>query len=310
MKVYRSVAEIIGKKNFIATIGTFDGVHLGHTIVLNRLMDKAKSEAAESLVITFHPHPRLVLNQNDQALNLITTLDEKLQLLENIGIQHVLLQPFTFKFSQMSGKEFIDNFLIEGLNIKHLMIGYDHHFGKREATKIENIQDLLLNSRLNFTLIEKQEIDQISVSSTKIRKALKDGDIEIANLYLGYNFSMKGVVVHGNKLGRVLGFPTANIMLNDSLKIIPSDGVYAVRLNRDSKTCFGMMNIGKKPTIDGANHSIEVNIFGLNEEIYGEELTLEFVRKIRNEVKFASLDELKNQIEKDKFVVEKIFNLR
>lgn len=309
MKIYRSVEEILVNKNFVATIGTFDGVHLGHKVVLGKLTEIASFENAESLVITFFPHPRLVLNQDDSKLNFITSLDEKLELLEKAGIQHVLLQSFTHKFSQMSGQEFIQNFLLNELQIKHLIIGYDHHFGKRNGHENENIKILLSKAGLKFTLIEKQEVDEISVSSTKIRQALNDGNIEIANQFLGYNFSITGVVVHGKKIGRTIGFPTANLLLNDSLKIIPGDGVYAVKVVRQEKNCFGMLNIGKKPTVDGNSHSVEVYIFNLNDEIYGEEIKVEFVKKIRNEIRFESLEILKNQLEKDMILVKSIFKL-
>lgn len=308
VKVFYSAAEINNKKTFVATIGTFDGVHLGHKMILSALKSASQNFQHESLLITFHPHPRLVLQSQDASLSFLNTLEEKLHLLEKAGIDNVLIQEFTPEFSQLSAQDFLKEYLQKRLNIKHLIVGYDHSFGKKEPDEHTSIENLLLESGIYCTIIPKKEIDAISVSSTKIRKAIEQGDFETANAFLGYEFSLTGNVVEGEKIGRLIGFPTANIQLSDYTKILPAYGVYAVKILVNNRNYNGMLNYGFKPTLGNRECVMEVNIFDFSEKIYGDVIKVFFIRKIREEMKFKNVETLSLQLEKDKAQCNKILN--
>lgn len=294
--------------NPVVTIGTFDGVHLGHRKVIRHLQELAHRVKGETVLFTFYPHPRLVLHAKNNGLRLINTLEEKKVLLEAAGIDHLVIYPFTPEFSKLSYVEFVEQILVKQLGMKYLVVGYDHRFGHNREGKYEDLKGLA--ARLGFT-IERQKafnMDAINVSSTKIRKAISDGNIQKANRYLGYHFFIKGDVVDGKKIGHQIGFPTANINPQESYKLVPKDGVYAVKVDVDDKRYPGMLNIGVRPTVNYQldNRSIEVHIFDFNQDIYYQNITIYFYQRIRNEQCFNSVEELKEQLVKDKQEVLRI----
>jgi riboflavin kinase/FMN adenylyltransferase len=296
MRVYRSIEKPIDIKNAVITIGTFDGVHRGHQSILQHINAEAKKINGESVVITFHPHPRLLLRPDDKSLQLISTLDEKLDLLEKYQVQNVVVVPFTRAFSTLSASEYITDFLVDKFHPKKIVIGYDHHFGNNRSGNI----DMLIShqDKFNFTVdeISKKVVDEIDVSSTKIRKSLNDGNVKQAASLLGHEYTLEGIIKKGKQLGRTIGYPTANINSPEELKLIPAYGVYAVKVFYKNELYKGMLNIGKRPTVDGTDMTIEVNIFDFDKDIYGERLKVEFVDRIRNEVKFDNLDALNIEI--------------
>jgi riboflavin kinase/FMN adenylyltransferase len=306
MKIYQDINNF-HVENPVVTIGSFDGVHLGHLKIIHRLKKIALQTKGESVVFTFSPHPRLILFPGEGNLRLLTTLDEKADLLKKAGVEHLIIYPFTKEFSQLSYTEFVRDILVKELKIKTLVVGYDHKFGKNREGSFELLQDL--SSVYNFS-VEKLDVllmDDINVSSTKIRNALQNGNIEKANQYLGYSFRLHGTVIEGQKLGRRIQFPTANIQASDPHKIIPAYGVYAVYVNVEGKRYQGMMNIGTRPTISNADHrSIEVHIIDFEGNLYNKTIEIEFIQKIREEQKFRSVEELKSQLEKDKQTVSGI----
>lgn len=288
--------------NPVITIGTFDGVHLGHKKVIRRLQELAHKVKGETVIFTFYPHPRLVLNADNNGLRLINTLEEKKLLLEAAGIDHLVVYPFTKEFSKLSYTEFVEQILVKQMGMKYLVVGYDHRFGHNREGTYEDLK--VFADQLNFK-IERQEalnMDAINVSSTKVRAAIADGDVDKANKYLGYRFFIKGDVINGQKLGRKIGFPTANIDPQESYKLVPKDGVYAVKVDIDDKRYLGMLNIGVRPTVNNQldNRSIEVNIFDFDQDIYFKNITIRFYDRIRNEQFFNSIDELKEQLAKDR----------
>ena len=308
MNVNYGIQEFKKLENAVVTSGTFDGVHLGHQKILKRLNEVAELTNGESVVITFYPHPRSVISPDNQIVKLLSTLDEKIELLEKSGVNHLLIIPFTREFSELSSEEFIQKILIETIGTKTLVIGYDHRFGKNREGGFDYLK--LKNEKYGFGIeeISRQDIENVVVSSSKIRKALQEGDVPSADHFLGRNYSLSGVIVKGKQLGRTIGFPTANIQVREIAKLIPLDGVYVVKVYYKAKTFGGMLNIGNRPTVDGTFQTVEVNIFDFNQEIYGENLTVEFLQKIRNEQKFNGLDELKDQIVKDKITCKVILN--
>jgi len=300
LKVFRNISSYTPQKPIVLTIGTFDGVHIGHKKIIEKLTERAKKEDLESVILTFFPHPRMIL-QKDSDIKLLNTIDEKIELLEKSGLNSLIIHPFDKTFSELSAEEFVTQILIEKLHLKKIVIGYDHRFGKNRTAGINEL--VVFGEKYGFEVeqISVQEIDEISVSSTKIRKALDNGEIALANSYLGYNYFFNGTVVEGKKLGRTIGFPTANLKISEDYKLIPKTGVYVVNVNingNDNK--MGMMNIGTNPTVNGNHQTIEVNILDFNEDIYGKNIRISFLEKIRDEQKFASVAELKNQLEKDK----------
>ncbi|GAB4135450.1 MAG: bifunctional riboflavin kinase/FAD synthetase [Bacteroidia bacterium] len=305
VKVYRDINSFPVDCKAVVTIGTFDGVHAGHRKILDRLKSAAERTGGETVVFTFYPHPRLVLFP-DQPLQLLNTQEEKIDLLEKSGIHHLVIQPFTREFSMMTHENFIKNILVDKLHSIMMVVGYDHHFGKDRGGSFENLRKSGVELGFEVEEIPAFEIDDVGVSSTKIRNALLSCDIKTANSWLGYSYRLSGTVVKGRQLGRTIGFPTANLLVDDPQKMIPADGVYAVyALTKDGKYP-AMLNIGKRPTVDGMNRTVEAHILGYNTDIYGETLGIEFAERIRDEQKFSGLDELKNQIQKDRDVVLKI----
>lgn len=307
MKIYRGISEFIKLDNAIVTSGTFDGVHLGHQKILKRLNEVAQQSAGESVVITFYPHPRSVVSIDNQSVKLLTTLEEKAEFLQQNGVKHLLVIPFTREFSELSSEDFIQKILVDKIGTKKLVIGYDHRFGKNREGGFEYLKANSQKYGFEVEEIPRQDVEHIGVSSSKIRKALAEGDVVAAQHFLGRNYVLSGIVVKGKQLGRTIGFPTANVQTNDENKLIPHTGVYAVKVKYNSATYGGMLNIGFRPTVDGTHQTTEVNIFDFDNEIYGENLTIEFIEKIRNEQKFNGLEELKAQIAKDKeLILEKL----
>lgn len=294
--------------NPVITIGTFDGVHLGHRKVIDQLNKLASKVKGESVLFTFYPHPRLVLFREEANLRLITTLSEKIEQLEKAGIDHLVVYPFTKEFASLPYTDFIERILINKFNMNTLVVGHDHHLGKNREGTYENIALLAKQKGFNVEKINTFLIDEIGISSSKIRKALQFGKIAIANRYLGYTFSLHGIVVEGNRLGRSIGFPTANVETSDVYKIIPAEGVYAITIMVDQIIYKAMLNIGHRPTINSnADYrTIEAHIFDFNKNIYKQEVTIYFHERIRNEQKFDSIDELMAQLTRDKETILKI----
>jgi len=287
------------KKDSVVTIGTFDGVHVGHQKIIKRLVKIAKKESLQAVVLTFFPHPRMVL-QKDSNIKLINIIDEKSQLLENFGIDHLVIKEFTKDFSRLGALEFVRDILVNKLNVKHIIIGYDHRFGRNRNANVDNLREYGEVYGFKITEITAQEIDEVTVSSTKIRKALKQGEIEIANTYLGYNFMLSGTIVKGKNLGIQIGFPTANIHIEESYKLIPKNGSYIVKSFLDEQVVYGMMNIGINPTVSGEKQSIEVHFFNFKKDIYNKKIQVELLKRLRDEKKFDSIEALKEQLHKDR----------
>jgi riboflavin kinase/FMN adenylyltransferase len=300
MKIYHGIDDFSRLGCAVVTSGTFDGVHLGHRKILSRLKEIAEQEKGETVVITFWPHPRLVLHPEDTTLKLLNTFEEKAELLKAEGIQHLVRIPFTKEFSQLTSEEFIYKILVQTIGTRKLVIGYDHHFGKNREGSFEQLK--LNGPRYGFQVeeIPRQDVDHIGVSSTRIRQALEQGDIATATHFLGTPYSLTGRVVMGDKLGRVLGYPTANLEVENKNKLIPEDGIYAATVRHEHRFYKGMLYIGNRPTIDGVKQNIEVNIFDFSKEIYGESLTVYFHTRIRGDQKFNDLEELKHQLALDR----------
>ena len=299
MVTVQSISNYDKKHATAITIGTFDGVHIGHRKILERLINDAKKTNLRSTVLTFFPHPRMVL-QKDTEIRLLNTIQEKIKILEHIGLDYLIIHPFTLEFSRISSTEFVRDILVNELKAKKIIIGYDHRFGRNRNA---NIQDLFaFGNTFNFEVeeIAAQEIDDVSVSSTKIRNALIDGDIKTANEYLGYNYMLTGDVKKGKGLGRQLSFPTANLFIAEKYKLIPKNGVYVVKSILNGKLFYGMMNIGFNPTVAGSTKSIEIHFFDFNSDLYGQNIQVDIIDRIRDEHKFKSLEELKTQLLKDK----------
>lgn len=300
MKVYRSLDELPQINNAIVTQGTFDGVHAAHKVILNRLKQIAQERNGETVVMTFDPHPRMVLFPDDHGLKLLHTLDEKIEALENEGVDHLIIIPFTKEFSRLTSMQFIRDIIVNKIGTKVLVIGYNHRFGKNREGSFEHLKEYSNLYGFDVEEIPEHDIDEVSVSSTRIRKALDDGDVKLASKYLGKPYVVTGTVVKGRQLGRTIGFPTANIKVGDVNKQIPADGVYAVKVFINSRTILGMLNCGVRPTVDGLTHAVEVHLFDFNEDLYDTTLTIAFVDKLRNEMKFENLQALTNQLENDK----------
>lgn len=307
VKVYHSISEFRPVKPSVVTIGTFDGVHKGHRKVIAQLKKTAADVDGESVILTFFPHPRMVLFPNTEQL-LLSTEEEKIRLLSELDIDHLIIHPFTREFSMMSSADFILKVLVEGLHTYRLVIGYDHHFGKDREGSFDNLKRMGPGFGFEVEEIPAQQSDNIKVSSTRIRNALAAGEVDVANNLLGYRYSLTGTVVKGQQLGRKLGYPTANIISTENFKLLPANGVYAVYVFSGEKKYNGMMNIGVRPTVDGTHRTAEVNIFDFDADIYGEKLTIEFVMRVREEKKFGGIEELKSQLAADSVTVRKILN--
>lgn len=304
MREITDITTFTTQQPTVLTIGTFDGVHLGHQKIVERVVTTARQEGLLATVFTFFPHPRMVV-QHDKGLKLIHTLEEKKQLLQQLGVDLLVVQPFNEAFAQLTAEEFVSTILVQRLNVKKVIIGYDHRFGRNRTANIDDMR--LFGKKYGFAVeeISVQEVDEVSVSSTKIREALNKGDVTTAEHYLGTPYSLTGRVVHGLKLGRTLGYPTANIQVTEDYKLIPKDGVYAVYSYIGSRKVYGMMSIGKNPTIEGKGASIEVYFFDFNGNLYDQKLTIEFVQYLREEQKFATIDLLKKQLQDDETAARK-----
>lgn len=300
MKVYTNIDDFKGVKSPIVTTGTFDGVHLGHQKLISRLKDVAREENGETVLLTFSPHPRMVLFPDDNELKLLNSLPEKIELLEKYGVDHLIIYPFTKEFSRLTSIEFVRNILVNSIQTKRLVIGYNHHFGRNREGSFEHLKEYGPLYGFEVEEIPAKDIDHIQISSTKIRNALLIGDVKTATNYLGHEYTLTGTVVKGKQLGRTIGYPTANLLITDQYKLIPGDGVYAVKIKHKNNYYGGMLNIGNNPTVEGKGKSIEVNIFDFDKVIYGDEATIYFIERLRDEVKFKNLDDLKEQLAKDK----------
>lgn len=306
MKVFESIKQFKGVKNPVVTIGTFDGVHLGHQKIIQQLKQGAEAVKGESVILTFYPHPRMVLFPDDVDLKLLNTEEEKKNLLEKFGVEHLIVHPFTKKFSRITYTEYVRDILVNDIKTKKLIIGYNHRFGRNREGTFLKLKSLASMYKFELERIPAQIINKVEISSTKIRKALDSGDIKTANKFLGYEYAITGKVVKGKELGKALGYPTANIQIDDKLKLIPSDGIYAVTIAVENKIYSGMMSIGFNPTIGGDKKRIEVNIFDFDKDIYSETIRIFFKQKLRDEKKFETLEELKKAMEGDK---EKTLNI-
>ena len=306
MQVHTSLDSFKQVRRPVLTTGTFDGVHRGHRVILERLTALAKKEHAESVLFTFHPHPRMVLFPSDNDLKLLSTQEEKIALLEAAGLDHLLVIPFSRQFSRMHATEYVRDVLVGSIGVHSLVIGYDHRFGRNREGDLHLLEQLGEAFDFNVVEIPAQEVDHVKVSSTKVREALHTGQITLANDLLGYRYPLKGVVVKGDQLGRTLGFPTANIGAIDAYKLIPGDGVYAVSVELRSGAYEGMLYIGERPTLEGADRQrvVEVNIFDLDRDLYGETIAVRFVERIRGDARFADLDTLRDQLHMDRTTVK------
>lgn len=304
MNVFQNIENYRPQSKCILSIGTFDGLHIGHQKIIKKLVKLAGEHDQAATILTFFPHPRRVL-QKERELKLIDTLDEKKKLLKTLGVDNLIIHPFSKSFSRLSAREFCRDILADQLKVGNLLIGYDHRFGKnREATT----DDLITFGKLyDFTvqIIPAQLSNEITVSSTKVRKAIEEGDFEQVHQFLGRFFELQGTVIKGEGIGRTIQFPTANIQINESYKIIPPRGVYLVKVQTDSNRWGGMMNIGIRPTLEGENQTLEVHLFDCESDLYNKKLRISFLQKIREEQKFDSIEELKNQLEKDKEICKR-----
>ena len=307
MKIFNNIQSYSSEKESILTIGTFDGVHIGHNKILTKLVEESKKNNLSSLIMTFFPHPRMVL-QKSQEIKMIDTIDEKIHLFEKTGVDNLIIQPFDENFSKIRAKEFVEEILVKKLKIKYIIIGYDHRFGKDREASVDDLKKFGLNYMFTVEEIAAQEIHSIAISSTKIRNAILKGEIKKCNEYLGRNFMLTGEVVHGDALGKKINFPTANIKIPETYKIIPKNGVYLVKAIINSEIYFGMMNIGVRPTIGGKNKSLEIHFFNFKDNIYNKTISVEIICKIRDEEEFSSIDELKIQLKKDEQFCLKLIN--
>lgn len=299
MKIYQGLDGNFQIPRPVITAGTFDGVHIGHRKIINRVNELAVENGGESVLLTFEPHPRLVLFPDDNNLRLLSSRDEKLELLEKAGVQHLVIIPFTREFSRLTSLEYVRDILVGKLQMHKLVIGYDHQFGRNREGGIAQLQAYAEEYGYTVEEIPAQDIDQVKVSSTKIRHALQEGDLQTARNFLTYMYPLSGTVVQGDQRGRQIGYPTANIRVDDPLKLVPGDGVYAVYVEWDNKVKEGMLNIGVRPTVDGVRHTIEVNILDWDGDLYGKQLRLRFAGRIRHEQKFSGIDALRAQLAKD-----------
>jgi riboflavin kinase / FMN adenylyltransferase len=324
MQIYHHIRDFVKLSNAVVTIGTFDGVHLGHQKIITKLVEKAKQLHGESVVLTFFPHPRMILHPEDQELKMINTMAEKAALLEKLGVDHLIITPFTRDFSNLNAEQYIKEILINQIGMKGIVIGYDHRFGKDRSGGLKELQYFSHTYHYEIDEIPEQDIADVAVSSTRIRKALSIGDVDLAHELMNHPFSLTGKVIKGDQIGRTLGYPTANLFIEESYKLIPSDGIYAVEVeiqdsrnknqvidnpfqlsqskieNQKSKIYQGMAYIGHRPTINGMSQNIEVNIFDFTDNIYYQSIKLNFLHFIRHDIKFEGLEKLTEQLGRDK----------
>ncbi|WP_313112274.1 bifunctional riboflavin kinase/FAD synthetase [Aequorivita sediminis] len=309
MKKYTSASTFKSDRHSVVTIGTFDGVHIGHSAILKRLVETAKKEDLDSVVLTFFPHPRMVLQQHSE-ISLLNTIDERAQLLEKTGLEHLVIHQFTHAFSRLTALEYVRDILVNGLKAKKIIIGYDHRFGRNRTANIENLKEFGLTYGFEVEEISAKELDDVTISSTKIRNALNAGDIETANNYLGYNYMLTGEIEKGKALGRTINYPTANLKLKEKYKLIPKNGVYVVASIIEGKKIYGITSIGTNPTVGGKKRTIETHFLNFNKDLYGKEITIEFLKHIRDEETFDSMEVLRLEIEKDEKKAIQFLNQR
>ena len=305
MKVPTTSDQNFVKSPSVVTIGTFDGVHIGHQKIIAKLTKKASEHNLISVVLTFFPHPRMVLQQNAE-IKLLNTINERKEILSGLDIDHIYIQEFTKEFASLSAREFVKSILVDTLNIKHVIIGYDHHFGKDRCADIEDLRRFGKEFGFEVEEISAQDVKDVAVSSTKIRTALNAGDIKTANAFLGYDYYINGTVVRGKGFGKKMEFPTANIEVDENYKLIPKNGVYAISSSYQGKTIYGMMNIGVNPTFEAKKKTIEAHFFDFNEDLYGQDLRISFLDRLRDECKFGSVEALIAQLRKDQLAAKKI----
>ncbi len=299
MRVHQSIENYDHKEqSSVLTIGTFDGVHIGHQKIIERLNEIKDGTHEKSMILTFFPHPRMVLDHSND-IRMLTTMDEKIQLLEKFGLNELIIEPFTEEFSNLTALEFVRNILVRQLHLKKLVIGYDHHFGKNREGNFEQLMEYGELYDFRVEKISAQEIEKVSVSSTKIRRAIESGDMETANKYLGYHYLLTGTVIKGQGFGRKINFPTVNLDIKETYKLIPKKGVYVVKVNFESKTSFGIMNIGYRPTVGGTGQTIEIHLLDFKGDLYGKNMQVEVLKRLREENKFKSIEDLAQQIAKD-----------
>jgi riboflavin kinase/FMN adenylyltransferase len=299
LKIYNHLSEFKRLNNAVATIGTFDGVHFGHQKIINRLCELAHSTGGESVILTFFPHPRMIIDPENQELKMINTIEEKAEILAALGVDHLIITPFTRDFSNLSPSEYIKNILVDTIGIKQIIVGYDHRFGKDRSGGMKDLIAFSGPYGYEVEEIGEQDINDVAVSSTKVRESLLSGQVGLAAEYLGYPFSLYGPVIKGDKIGRTIGFPTANIFIEQPYKLIPSDGIYAVTVDMEDQSYQAMAYIGQRPTINGMTRNIEVNIFNFDREIYGQYIKMNFHEFLRHDVKFTGLEALKIQLQQD-----------
>lgn len=308
MNVYYSIDNFPGTANAVVTIGTFDGVHIGHQQIIRNLRKLAVETHGETVLLTFFPHPRMVLQPDDNDLKLITTMLEREELLRSFGIDHLIIQPFNKEFSRITATEFVRDQLINKIGMKTLVIGYDHHFGRNREGSYKDLEEMAPVYGFRLEEINEQVINDVAVSSTKVRKSLLEGDIDSANQLLGHRFSFRGKVVVGDKIGRTIGFPTANIEISEPYKLIPAEGIYAVNISIGQQHKKGMLYIGNRPVVNGKNLRIEVNIFDFTDDIYDQEIQVFFVSRIRGDIPFTNLESLKEKLQEDQQIATKLLS--
>ncbi|MEC4112984.1 bifunctional riboflavin kinase/FAD synthetase [Myroides pelagicus] len=306
MRTFSSINEFQSEKKVVATLGTFDGVHKGHQKIIQRIVSAAQKEGAESLVLTFFPHPRMVLNQ-DNSIRLLNTLEEKKELLEHLGLDNLVVQKFDYDFSQLTAEQFVKEVLVDTFNISKIIIGYDHRFGKNRTADISDLKAFGQKYAFEVEEILAEEVDHVSISSTKVRQALAIGDMALANEFLGYAYYFTGTVIHGKKLGRTLGFPTANFRVDETYKLIPKNGVYVVESTINGKRVKGMMSVGINPTFKDHPYSVEVNYLDWEGDLYGQVLKVRILDRVRDELKFSNLDELVSMLKDDERITREFF---
>ncbi|AKQ45276.1 riboflavin biosynthesis protein RibF [Rufibacter radiotolerans] len=299
MIVIRELNQFPSLAHAVVTSGTFDGVHVGHQKILSRLIETTRQSHGQSVVITYWPHPRMVLHPEDDSLWLLSTIEERIEALRIFGVDYLLILPFTREFAQLSSEEYIQQILIQTIHTKKLVIGYDHRFGKNREGGFEYLQQNAVRYGFEVEEIPRQDIEAVGVSSSKIRTALEHGDVDTATRYLGRHYSLTGTVVQGKQLGRTIGFPTANIEVAEKTKLVPARGVYAVKVKTSQGVYKGMLNIGTRPTVDGSTQTIEVHLFDFASDLYGKEITLFFVAFLRPEEKFSGIEALTQQLQQD-----------